>query len=400
MAAGPACATILSDLGAAVVKVEPVGGDPARGPGRLPGAPETSANPRFELHNRGRRSLAADLSTAEGLDLFLRLVDGADVFVTNMRPSALTRLGIDWPALHRRNPALIYGQINGYGLDSEAADWASYDHGAFWSYAGTAMAFAGPDGEPPQPSGGFGDRAAAMALATGITSALVERTRTGEGRHVTSSLLAAAMWLMGSDVSDALGTGHVVRSPTRTGALFPTLNSYRTADGRWFWLQMMLPHRQWHQLLAAIDAPWLDEDDRFRGGQQSSLGAAAPELIAVLDGIFAGHDLEHWQDRFRRHGVWFAPVQTVEEAVADPVVQRSGAFVDTPSRDGARRAVASPVAFDGRPFPGTGAAPLIGEHTVEILGELGLPDDDVRALWEKGVVAGPEPASANEGALT
>jgi crotonobetainyl-CoA:carnitine CoA-transferase CaiB-like acyl-CoA transferase len=391
MAAGPACATMLADLGASVVKVEPVAGDPARGPGRLSAGGERSSNPRFELHNRGRRSLAVDLTTDRGHAVFMQLVDRSDVFVTNMRPSVLKRLGIDWEAAHRRNERLVYGQINGYGLDPRASNWPSYDHGAFWSYVGTAMSFAGPDGEPPQPSGGLGDRAAAVALAAGIAVALFERERTGTGRLVSTSLVAAAMWLMGSDVSDALATGHVVRSPTREHAQYPTLNCYRAGDGRWFWLQMMLPERQWVQLLAALNASWLDDDERFRGGSQSRLGAAASELIAILDGIFVRHDLRYWESKFRQHGIWYAPVQTIEEAIVDPVVQDSGAFVDSPTAAGRERVVASPVAFDGHPFDGTGASPGAGEHTVEILGELGMSAEIIAALRADGIVAAPAP---------
>lgn len=396
MAAGPACATILSDLGAAVVKVEPVDGDPARGPGRLVAEGPKALNPRFELHNRGRRSIAVNVQAEKGRDIVLQLIDRADVFVTNMRPSALNRLALDWETLRGRNRQLVYAQISGYGLSPHTNDRPSYDHGAFWSYAGTAMSFAGAEGEPPQPSGGFGDRASSLALATGIMAALIERSRTGEGTQVSSSLLSTAMWLMGSDVSDVLGAGHVVRSSTRQNALYPTLNSYRCADGRWLWLEMMIPERQWDRLLAALDAPWLDEDERFKGGKQSTLGPHARELISILDGIFATRDLAHWRSVLDRHGVWHAPVHTLEEAVADEIVQNSGAFVDCPGAGGARRAVASPVAFRGRPFPGISATPGVGEHTDSILEELGHSGEAIQTLRQEGIVAGPSERSIEE----
>ncbi|HEV7886663.1 MAG TPA: CoA transferase, partial [Acidimicrobiales bacterium] len=165
-AAGPACATVLADWGAEVVKIEPPTGDPARGPGSANGK-----NPRFDLHNRSRRSVALDLTDPDNAETARKLLQWADVFVTNMRPAALARLGLDWDTAHAANPALVYAQLNGYGVESEARDWPSYDHGAFWSFSGAADSYRGEDGTPPQPAGGLGDRTAGTALAGAIAAA-------------------------------------------------------------------------------------------------------------------------------------------------------------------------------------------------------------------------------------
>ena len=388
-ASAPSCATLLADWGADVIKIEPLSGDPARGPGSASASGESydgRVNPRFELHNRGRRSLAIDLKLLRGREIVALLLDRMDVFVTNMRERALYGLELDWPRLHTRHPRLVYGQITGYGKSPIAVDRASYDHGAFWSYSGAAMSFAQSDGSLPQPAGGLGDRATGTALAAGIAAALFDRERTSTGRLVNASLLGAGMWLLGSDASDALAFGHVARPLSRVATKYPTMNCYRSSDGRWFWLQVMIPEEDWQLLLDAIDAKWIDDDPRFRGGAPAKLAVAGPALVNILDRIFASRPLEEWNERFNRYGICFAPVLSICEAVQDPVVQESGALVDVQTRrGGTTRAVNSPSAFDditeiSQP------APHVGEHTAEILCELGFDDAMVWQLAESGVV--------------
>jgi crotonobetainyl-CoA:carnitine CoA-transferase CaiB-like acyl-CoA transferase len=389
-AAGPACATVLADWGADVIKIEPPTGDPARGPGsaKRDGATsdEREVNPRFDLHNRNRRSVAVDLLTPEGREIGHKLLGWADVFVSNMRPAALARLGLDWDTARAANPGLVYAQLNGYGVESTAKDEPSYDHGAFWSFSGAADSYRAADGTPPQPAGGLGDRTAGTALAGAIAAALFQRQRTGEGRRVSTSLLATAFWMMGSDVADALGVGHVVRAPLRTGNKYPTLNCYRSADDRWFWLQLMVPERHWAALIAALDAPWLDEDPRFSGGGHTKLAASAPALINALDDIFATRKWDDWQARFRQHGVWHAPVLSVEEAVGSAEGASSGAFVDVNDEFGARRVLNTPCTFHGTPLSAPRPSPTVGEHSASVLEGLGLKAGDIAALADRGIV--------------
>jgi crotonobetainyl-CoA:carnitine CoA-transferase CaiB-like acyl-CoA transferase len=361
-AAGPACATVLADWGAEVVKIEPPTGDPARGPGSANGK-----NPRFDLHNRSRRSVALDLTDPDNAETARKLLQWADVFVTNMRPAALARLGLDWDTAHAANPALVYAQLNGYGVESEARDWPSYDHGAFWSFSGAADSYRGEDGTPPQPAGGLGDRTAGTALAGAIAAALFQRTRTGEGRRVSTSLLATAFWMMGSDVADALGVGGVQRAPLRTGTKHPTLNSYQAKDGRWFWLQLMVPERHWDQLMAAIEWPGVAEDPRFNEGTHAQLSKVGPELVAALDEVFATRPFEEWEARFRQHGVWYAPVLSIEEAVASEQAAQANAFL---VQDG-QKVVSTPATFHGTPLRTPTPSPGVGEHSAEVLAELG-----------------------------
>lgn len=377
-ASAPSCATVLADWGAEVIKLEPPGGDPARAPGSL----ARSVNPRFDVHNRTRRSVALDLRLPEGRTIADRLLASADVFVTNLRPAALEKLGLAPARQLARNSRLVYGQITGYGL-GEAENVASYDHGAFWSASGLAALYADAEGVPPQPTGGLGDRATGTALAGAITAALYRRERTGRGEHVTASLLRTAMWLMASDVADALREPGIGRANDRRRAPVPTLNCFRCADGRWLWLQCMLPDRMWDALLGALDAGWLDDDPRFRSGNRRSLAESGPALVDAFDEIFRQRPLAEWSRRLTAAGIPFAPVRTLDEAVGDRVTDATGAFLDMEHDGTAYRTVNSPCSFGGtgpaRPTP----SPGVGQDTVEVLAELGVPRSEIDALTEK-----------------
>ena len=237
------------------------------------------------MHNRTRRSVALDLSVPVGRGVARRLITAADVFVTNLRQKALTRLELDSTTLRAAAPQLVYAQVTGYG-DADEENRRSYDHGAFWSYSGMAALFRDSAGTPPQPAGGMGDRASGSALAGAVCAALFARQRTGRGEHVSVSLLSTAMWLMASDAADALRTPAPARGNDRLSAPIPTVNCFRCADGRWLWLQSMLPERDWDALLTALDARWLDDDPRFSGGDGRLLAQGRAALTEALDEIF------------------------------------------------------------------------------------------------------------------
>ncbi len=373
-ASAPSCATLLADWGATVIKIEPPEGDPARGPGSV--AAGVVANPRFDLHNRSRRSVALDLTRPGPVAAAHRLIGAADVFLTNLRPSVLARLQMDAPTLCEVNPRLVYGQITGYGLDHDRADVRSFDHGAFWSYSGVADLFAGPDGEPPQPAGGLGDRASGALLAAGVLAALLRRTTTGQGDHVATSLLSTGTWLAASEVSDALLAGSR-RANDRRQPLIPTLNCFRTVDGRWLWLQVMHPARDWPALLGALDAAWLDDDPRFRGGAVPRAAGPVAALVEALDEIFAQRSLTEWGERLDGAGLTWAPVRSVDDMVRDATA-RGGAFRTIRRPDGHEyQAVDTPCSFASWRSTTGVAAPAVGEHTADVLGALGYSADEI-----------------------
>jgi crotonobetainyl-CoA:carnitine CoA-transferase CaiB-like acyl-CoA transferase len=383
--AGPSAGAVLADWGAEVVKIEPPDGDPFRGLYLSASGMEIPANPPFELDNRGKRSIALNLRTAEGRRVADQLVDRADVFVTNVRPEILEGFGLDDARLRGRNPRLVYGRVTGYGERGPDRDRPAYDIGAFWSRAGIAAALTPAGGDPPYQRGAMGDHVAGVTLAGGISAALLARTKSGAGQMVTTSLLRVGVFVIGWDTSATLRLGLPATPMTRTATPNPVIGCYRAGDGRWFWLLGLQGQRHWPDLLRAIERPeWLD-DPRFatmRGRREN-----CPELVRLLDEIFATRPLAEWGEILDRAGMWWAPVQTTEEVVRDPQAIAAGAFVDVPQADGSTiRGVASPVDFSENRWQPRAPVPECGQHTEEILLELGHDWDGIAALKERGAI--------------
>jgi crotonobetainyl-CoA:carnitine CoA-transferase CaiB-like acyl-CoA transferase len=260
--AGPGAAGILADWGADVVKIEPPAGDPARGFQRMLGG-DLDVNPVFELDNRGKRGIALDLSTERGVELADRLVSEADVFLTNVRPAALDRLGLGPDGALERHPQLVYALITGYGLDGPDAGRAAYDIAAYWARAGIAESLRAPGGPLPFQRGGMGDHTAAMTAAAMVSAALVGRARTGKGQLVSTSLLRQGAYTLGFDVNVALMWGRTLAIGSRETMHSPTLNNYTASDGRAFWIVGLEGERHWPALARAVERPdWLT-DPRF-----------------------------------------------------------------------------------------------------------------------------------------
>jgi crotonobetainyl-CoA:carnitine CoA-transferase CaiB-like acyl-CoA transferase len=372
---GPSVAAVLADWGAEVIKIEGPGGDPNRA------WVTTGPNPAFELDNRGKRSVTLDMKSVAGRTIAHQLLAGADVFVTNLRAPALRELGFDYATLAERYPRLVYTSVTGYGLAGPDRDRPAYDGGAFWSRAGVLMAMTPPGSELPAAPGGAGDHVTALTAVAGVTAALFARQATGAGQHVTTSLLRSGMFMMSFDVNSALRRGVPVVPAVRTEARNPLYNTYRTADGRWFHLLGLQPDRHWEPLLVAVDAPAL-RDPRFSTG----VGRAqhAREVIRLLDAAFAADDMDAWRARFDRAGVWWAPIQTPFELLDDAQAHAGGAFVDAPVAEGTATTIATPVDFSATPWSVRRRSPEAGEHTEEVLLELGYDWDAITQLRREG----------------
>jgi crotonobetainyl-CoA:carnitine CoA-transferase CaiB-like acyl-CoA transferase len=385
--AGPAAAGILADWGAEVVKIEAPAGDPMRAFFQLATGSLVDRNPPFDLDNRGKQSVVLDVRSAAGRDAAYRLLAAADVFVTNFRPAALARLGFDPETLTARFPRLVYASITGYGRTGPECDRPGYDVGAFWARSGVAQTLAPEGVAPPQIRGGFGDHVTAIATVAGIVTALYERERSGRGRLVETSLLRTGAYCLGWDLGIQLAFGKIRQPVARTEVETPLVNCYRAGCGRWFWLIGLEADRHFPGVARSIEREDLLADPRFATARERRRHCR--EAIAELDRTFATRSLAAWAERFDREGVWWAPVQSLDELVQDPQAAAAGAFVDVPTREGGvQRAVASPVGFAGAAGAPRRPAPVLGEHTESALRAAGLDDAALAALRAARVIPG------------
>ena len=369
--AGPASGGILSDWGAEVIKVEAPAGDPMR---KMFGAVgvEQDRVPPYELDNRGKRCVVLDLQTEAGRADMDALLATADVFLTNIRPDALARLGLDHAALRARFPKIVYASVTGYGLEGEDRDRPGYDVGAFWARSSLAHSMV-PTGEHPIGlKSGMGDHITGLTITTGILAALLNRERTGEGRLVETSLLRAGIYVNGWDIGVRSYFGRIASTKPREQNPSPLVNCYRAADGLSFWLIGLEGDRHWPGLVAAIDRPDLLTEPRFAGAVLRKKNCGP--LIALLDEVFAAAPRAEWTARFDAHDVWWSPVNSIADVLDDPQAEAAGAWVDMP-RDpadpatGTYRMAAAPVSFSNYvQIPGP--VHSVGEDTDEVMRSL------------------------------
>lgn len=380
----PSAAAVLADWGADVVKVEhATAPDPARG--LVVGGVETGARaPMVEFANRGKRSVALDVRTDGGRELLHRLVAGADVFVTNVRTEATGRLGIDVETLRAVNPRLICVRGTGYGQRGPDAGRPAFDVAATWASGGAAYLSTRPDRDEPgfQP-GSFGDLTGGLAAAGAVAAALVKLGRTGEPSVIDVALQGIGMWLMGYQVT--MGALGALPGPHRhEGPPNPLVNAFRTRDGVWLYVALMQADRYWPDFCRHVGLVELVADPRF--ADSAARMAHTDDLTALLLARFAEHTLAEWEQRLAGFdGVW-APARSPAELADDPHVRENGFVVDAVDDTGTFPVVASPAQFDGRPLGTVRPAPDHGEHTDEVLLELGLTSDEVIAHKLSGAV--------------
>ena len=372
----PYATLLLAELGARVIKIErPDGGDVTRAAG------ETAYNAYFCGLNRNKESLTLDVKAAKGREILHRLAADADVFVENFRSGVAERLGIGAAALQEINPRLIYCSITGFGDDGPYANRPCHDAVA-QALSGYLSQFLDP-ANPRVAGPSTADTVTGIFACYGILGALFERERTGKGRRIDVSMLAAATAFANEPFSIFFGSGHAPEAETRAG--LAQCHVHRCADGAYITLHLAGQDKFFLALLTAIDRADLKDDPRFSTRRDRTQNFAA--LKAELAATFATQSRDHWLDRLAAHDLPFAPLYRLDEVADDPQVRHMGLFYTLEhEREGRVDAVRRPVAYDGERDFGCAPPPTLGEQTDAVLGSLGLSEGEIVELRRQGVV--------------
>ncbi|HVB18458.1 MAG TPA: CoA transferase [Stellaceae bacterium] len=380
--AGPAAATVMSDFGAEVIKIEMPGmGDPYRR--RAIPKPESPLNPGFILDARNKKSLALDLRAEAGRAVLYRLVKDADVFITNYPPPVRQRLKITYEDLMPLNERLIYASFTGYGEVGPEANKPGFDATAWWARTGLMhLVRAGEDATPARSLPGMGDHPSSMGTYGAIVTALYQRERTGKGNYVSSSLLANGLWANGCSVQAALCGDRVVPQPPREMAQNALRTHYQCQDGRWLLLSIASDEWRWDKFKTCMADAALD-DPRFATVERRDQHAS--ELLAVLDRVFATRELAYWRQVLDDAGIIFGIVAETQDIAEDEQALAAGHLV--PFVDADFMTINSPIEIRGQQKIPPRRAPRVGEHSDEVLREAGYAETEIAALRESGIVA-------------
>ena len=382
--AAPSACAMMSDLGANVLKIEPLQGDAMRGmfrpaQSRRQGTIDTG----FHLDNRGKRSVAISIDKSEGAGLVRRLVADADVFVTNLMPKRQVRFGLDPATIHKVNARIVHATLTGYGTIGPDANRAGFDVTAFFGRGAVIESMATQGQDAPYPRPGQGDHIAGLSLLAAVLSALRLVERNGVGQVVNVSLFGTSVWTMSTDLSAVLVDG---REPTRRDRRHMTsalANRYLCQDGRWILLNM--PDAQWWvKFCEAISNVTLAEDPRFQTpkGRYDNM----PELVDAVSEVLVQKTLSQWMGIFDRAGLIVGPAASLAELATDEQAAATDLFPTITVAGEGIRTVAVPFGIQGAHIAPRGAGPDVGQHTAEVLSALGLTSEEIGRLVDDRVI--------------
>jgi len=386
----PTATAILADWGADVIKVEnfKAGGDPVRFPSAIEGqAPPAEIKPSMWFHyfNRNKRAIGLNAMTERGREIMYKLVEKADVFATNFDPRAVEKARVDYDTLRQVNPRLIYCQCSGYGTAGPDMHKPGFDYAAWWARSGMMDRISAPDQDLRPQRPGLGDNLASPAIAGAIAAALYCRERTGVAQKVELSLYHLAVWGMSFDIGTALHQGVNLRQTDRRNVTNALWNCYKAKDGKWIMLVMPQTDRYWPSFSKAMGKPEWEKDPRFDSHMKRM--AQNTTLIAALDDIIAGKTAVQWEAIAQEFDLVLGRIQTPLEVASDQQAWENGFFTELEYAPGVRfKAINSPVKFSQTPAAIRSLAPELGQHTEEILLDLGYSWDDLAGLKKEGVI--------------
>jgi len=385
--AAPAAAAILGDWGADVIKIEdPLRGDALRGYVETrPDYPKMEINAPFELDNRNKKSVAINLRHKSGQEIVHRLVKGADIFITNFRAKALERLCLDYESLGSINPRLIYAELSGYGEVGPDKEQPGFDRSAYFARSGIQDILREPGAAPTCMRPAFGDHMSSGFFVAAILGALWCRERTGIAQKVSLSLFHCGVWQLGTDIQVSLVSGKDIPKASRNTAGNPLTNHYKTKDDRWIVLAMPQSDRYWPRLCEAIGRKDLELDPRYANHQLRSQNAAS--LISLLDEVFATETYANWKKTLDKYDNVFGLIQSPIEVTNDTQAWADGIFtsIEHPTA-GKVKVITAPGRFSKTPAQPTTAAPELGQHTEEVLIDIGYTWDDILRLKEEQAI--------------
>src|SRR5690242_14795808 len=381
--AGPSAATILSDFGADVVKVEPPEGEMWRIGQKIPPQPHSEVPYPFQLANRNKRGVALNLKAASAQQVLERLAKWADVFIVNTPHPARKKLKLEYDDVAQSNPRLIYADLTGFGENGPDANLPGFDLTAFWARSG--LLFMTRDaGEPPTwPVSGSGDNATGVCIYAAIATALYRRERTGKGSYVTTSLLAAGVWSASVFIQAALCGANFYGLHDRAHPANAALNVYRSSDGTWFVL-VVTPDKV-PVIAKALGREDILKDSRF--SDPAKLAQNRPQLTSMLDEIFGSQPMSHWYEVFNGAQITFGAVREPQEVINDPQLRANDIVVPLEGAgEKLTSTISSPIQVHGVAKVTARRAPGIGEHNDEVLKELGFTTGDIDELRASGAV--------------
>jgi formyl-CoA transferase len=383
--AAPAAAVVLGDYGADVIKVEQPGeGDPHRTNINLTSFPKAPVNYPWHMDSRNKRSLALDLKVPAGRAALDRLIERADVLVTNFPFPVRERLKLMYEDVKHLNERLIYASFSGYGETGPDKDQIGFDSNGFFARSGILDSARYADQPPGVPLPAAGDRPSAMGLLSAILVALLQRERTGRGTWVASSLLANGLWANGVHAQAALVGGFLAPRPPRTTPRSGIANFYQCCDDLWLLLSVVREDKMWSTLCRAIERPELENDPRFSDTPTRRSNAAA--LTEILDRVFRERARDDWLRIFKSHNIPHAPVARAEDIPTDVQAVACGAVVETANPE-MPRTLAAPFQVGNAPPRKAGPGPTLGEHTDAVLREAGFTAVEIAALKASGAAA-------------